>query len=141
MPRSYACLIRRVNPSCPSSRCTRPLKVPVPSARRVTFTPDFPRVTQSVADLRPARAGIAPVPANKVAAKLDFKKSRRVAWDMNASANNLSQLPSGARGLTLLGLSLAEDLAKRSVYASAPVFAERRRRPEPKRTLTVSPGL
>src|SRR5579863_6396023 len=59
------------------SRCTWPLMVPVPSARRVTLTPDFPSVTQSVADPRAARTGKAPVPARTPAARPVFKKLRR----------------------------------------------------------------
>ena len=39
-----------MNASWPSPRCTGPLMLPVPKARRVTLTSESPRVTQSVAD-------------------------------------------------------------------------------------------
>ncbi len=67
---------QRVNSSCPSSRWVCPLNVPVPKASRVTFTPDLPRVTQSVAVPPAARRGKLPVPAS-VAAKPVFRKLRR----------------------------------------------------------------
>src|ERR1035438_3096562 len=76
MPRSCAWRTSLVNPSCPSARCVAPLTDPVPNASRVTLTPDFPSVTQSVAVPRAARKGSPPVPANTPAASPVFKKSR-----------------------------------------------------------------
>src|SRR5262245_42167591 len=76
MPRSYAWRTSLVNCSCPSSRCVRPLNVPVPKASRVTLTPDFPRVTQSVAVRRAAHKGRLPVPESTPAANPVFKKLR-----------------------------------------------------------------
>src|SRR5450759_3967580 len=79
MPRSYACRTRRVNASCPSSRCTRPPNVPVPKASRVTFTLLLPRVTQSVASLL---VGCAPSRVRAAAPKVAARKSRRVNRDI-----------------------------------------------------------
>src|ERR1022692_2776504 len=79
MPRSYACRTRLVNPSCPSSRCTRPPNVPVPKASRVTFTLLLPRVTQSVASFL---AGCAPSRERAAAPKVAARKSRRVDRDI-----------------------------------------------------------
>src|ERR1700683_2318358 len=76
MPLAYAWRTRRVKPSWPSCCCTRPLLVPVPRARRVTFTPDFPNVTQSVAEPRSAKTGRAPAPASAPVAALVFRNSR-----------------------------------------------------------------
>src|ERR1017187_5807871 len=73
---SYAWRTSLVNPSCPSARCVAPLTDPVPNARRVTLTPDFPSVTQSVAVPRAARKGRPPVPARTPAANPVFKKLR-----------------------------------------------------------------
>jgi hypothetical protein len=53
-----------------------PLIDPVPNASRVTLTPDFPRVTQSVAVPRAARKGKVPVPARMPAPSPAFKKWR-----------------------------------------------------------------
>src|ERR1035438_9943283 len=79
MPRSYACRTRLVNPSCPSSRCTRPPNVPVPKASRVTFTLLLPSVTQSVASLL---VGCAPSRERAAAPKVAARKSRRVNRDI-----------------------------------------------------------
>src|SRR5450432_1950889 len=49
---------------------------PVPNARRVTLTPDFPSVTQSEAVPRAARRGRPPVPASTPAPSPAFKKLR-----------------------------------------------------------------
>jgi hypothetical protein len=48
----------------------------VPKASRVTRTPDFPSVTQSVAVSRVAPSGKLPAPASAAAAMPVFKKSR-----------------------------------------------------------------
>src|ERR1039457_6280273 len=76
MPRSYAWRTSRVNSSCPRSRCTCPLMLPVPNASRVTLTPDFPSVAQPAAVPRAARKGSLPVPASTPAASPVFKKLR-----------------------------------------------------------------
>src|SRR5207247_1369179 len=87
MPRSYAWRTSLVNWSCPSSRCVRPLNVPVPNASRVTLTPDFPSVTQSVAVPRAARSGRLPVPASTPAASPVFKKLRLEQSAIRTSSN------------------------------------------------------
>src|SRR5579872_774100 len=56
--------------------------LPVPNARRVTFTLDLPRVTQSVAVPVAALIGKTPVPARAPAANPAFKKSRLELWCM-----------------------------------------------------------
>src|ERR1035441_6452118 len=84
MPWSYAWRTSLVNPSCPSARCVAPLTDPVPNASRVTLTPDFPSVTQSVAVPRAARKGSPPVPARTPAASPVFKKLRLEQSDMCA---------------------------------------------------------
>jgi hypothetical protein len=50
--------------------------VPVPKARRVTFTPDLPSVTQSVAVWGSARSGKRPAPTSAPAANPVFRKFR-----------------------------------------------------------------
>jgi len=50
--------------------------VPVPKASRVTLTPDFPSVTQSVAVSRAALSHKLAVPAGAAAASPVFRKSR-----------------------------------------------------------------
>src|SRR5690349_3948273 len=78
MPRSYACRTRRVKPSCPSSRCTWPLKVPVPNASRVTFTPDRPSAIESVGRPCWATRERDPETAGVPAASPVCRNSRRV---------------------------------------------------------------
>src|SRR5690242_10385136 len=55
--------------------------LPVPNARRVTFTLDLPRVTQSVADPRARNSGT-PVPASRLAPSPALRKLRREQLDM-----------------------------------------------------------
>src|SRR5450759_4266118 len=71
----------------------RPPKDPVPKASRVTFTPDLPSVTQSVALRWAARAADALLnPPSMVAATLVFRKSRLVGPGiLHPLSANLSQ--------------------------------------------------
>jgi hypothetical protein len=64
----------------------------VPKARRVTFTLDLPKVTQSVALGRAAISGMLPALATAAAASPDFRNSRR-EWGLIGA----SQKP-GLRG-------------------------------------------
>jgi hypothetical protein len=58
--------------------------VPVPNASLVTFTPELPSVTQSVADRFAAFSGNVPAPASVAAVTALFKKSRLLVRDMVA---------------------------------------------------------
>src|ERR1035441_10022192 len=105
MPWSYAWRTSLVNPSCPSARCVAPLTDPVPNASRVTLTPDFPSVTQSVDVPRAARKDSPPVPANTPAASPVFKKLRLEQSGIIALQLAISYHESGPYGDDFPGFS------------------------------------
>src|SRR5262245_32707570 len=99
MPRSCASRNCRVNSSCPSSRCTRPLKVPVPNARRVTFTPDLPSVTQSVADRLVPCARRLPLLIAAAAPRPLFRNRRREQAISHLGPSYHAQMHDGLSGV------------------------------------------